>query len=177
MEERVRVRRAATNDLGAILGVLRANADDPSLFQQPEGQTRRTLNDFFVAEKDDGHIVGCIALHRHRRRIAELLALAVHPEVHGHGIGRALLKAAIDEAREYKSEIIWLGSRKTSYFEQFGFCPFSRWDLPVTVLLEKLRLVLQQPIRRWIPAIFGGHVFMKWTDSHRATVSPIRSLK
>jgi len=159
------LRPASLADVGAIRAILTANAKDRSLFQQPERQVRRTIGDFVVAEGEPGAVVGCAALHWHRASNAEILAVAVDPDVHGKGVGAALLRACIDRARQRGVETLWLATAKPAYFARFGFHPISRWRLPLGVLLTKLGLIFQQPPARWLPALLGRHAFMRHAAS------------
>ena len=167
--ERAVIRPAADTDIDAIQAILRANRSDPSLFQQPREQICRTLADFLVAADERGHVIGCTALRRDDAAWGEILAVAVDPAVHGRGVGSALVRAAVQRARESGVCRIWLGSAKPAYFARLGFRPISRWTLPLSTLWRKLRLVLQQPPSRWLPAILGRHRFMalELADRHR----------
>ena len=153
---------ATPADLPAIVALLASNRSDHSLFQQPRGQLARSLPEFLVA-RDGARVVGCLQVHPHPRGSVELLAVAVHPDRHGQGVGRALLGAGIDAARRLTEGRIWLGTAKPGYFARFGFRPMSRWALPLQILVGKLGRVAQQPPRRWLPALFGRHVFMELT--------------
>jgi amino-acid N-acetyltransferase len=108
----------------------------------------------------DQSIVGCAALKVIRDH-GEILAVAVSPAAHGHGIGGALMRACIDRAATHGVRVVWLATAKPSYFARFGFVRMSKWRLPLRVLLGKLRLIFEQPVRRWLPALFGRHTFMR----------------
>jgi amino-acid N-acetyltransferase len=155
------MRRAADADVPSILRVLRSNVDDRSLFQQPEHQVRKTLGDFFVTVGEDGGVTGCAALHWHSPENAEILAVAVSPELQGKGVGGRLMKECIAQALRTNADVqLWLATAKPQYFARFGFHPVSRFRLPAGVLWTKFRLIFQQPAGRWIPAIAGRHTFM-----------------
>jgi amino-acid N-acetyltransferase len=157
---RAAIRPAADTDIDAIEAILRANRRDPSLFQQPRDQIRRTLADFVVAANERGDVIGCTALHRHDAVWGEILAVAVDPAAHGRGVGAALVRAALRRARQSGLPRVWLGTAKPGYFARFGFRPISRWALPLSTLWRKFLLVLQQPPSRWLPAFLGRHRFM-----------------
>jgi amino-acid N-acetyltransferase len=157
------VRPIAAADVPTILSILRANSADSSLFQQPERQVRKTLHDFLLAVDQAGETVGCAALHRHSPSNAEILAVAVVPTVQKRGVGATLMRACIDRSVEQGVKFLWLATAKPDYFARFDFRPISRWSLPFLVLLTKLRLVFQQPLARWLPALLGRHTFMRWT--------------
>ncbi len=84
----------------------------------------------FVAE-EDGHIVGHVQLSRAWVRSAEILALGpigVFPDRQGQGIGRALIEAAVAEARvRGEMAVILLGD--PMIYPRFGFEPASRYGL------------------------------------------------
>ena len=151
---------ARPSDLPEIAGLLAANHADPSLFQQPAWQLARWLPEFLVA-RDQGRSVGCIQVHPHPRGSVELLAVAVRPDQQGRGVGSALMAAAVARALVLTRGPVWLGTAKPGYFARHGFTPFSRWRLPLVVLLGKVPRVFQQPVRRWLPSLFGRHVFMR----------------
>jgi amino-acid N-acetyltransferase len=155
------IRKADESDVRAIVDVLDANRADRSLFQQPEHQVRRTLGDFIVATGDADVVAGCAALHWHTPQNAEILAVAVSPDAQGKGVGGLLMKACISLANAGPTApLLWLATAKPDYFARFGFQPVSRFRLPAGVLWTKFRLVFQQPVGRWAPALAGRHMFM-----------------
>jgi len=153
------VTAARPSDLDAIHRTLRANRADPSLFQQPRADLAAGIDEFLVA-REGPHVVGCIQVHSHGRGGVEILAVAVHPDRHGRGVGGLMMRAAIARA-EALSPFVWLGTAKPAYFARHGFERMSRLRLPLRVLVGKLPKVARQPLRRWLPALFGRHVFMR----------------
>jgi amino-acid N-acetyltransferase len=154
----LQIRSAVEADVEHIYATLRANADDASLFQQSSQRIRKDLADFLVATLSD-RIVGCAALHHHSTDCVEILAVAVEPSLQGHGVGGALMRACLDRAAN--AEVVWLATAKPEYFAHYGFKPFSRWGLSMRTLLRKLGLIFEQPVGRWVPALFGRHTFMR----------------
>ena len=155
-------RPAAPDDVTAIRAILVANAAETSLFQQSERRIRKTLGDFILAVDGD-RVLGCAAVQWHRPTNAEILAVAVAPEAHGRGIGGALMRECI--ARAQATRCLWLATQKPDYFARFGFAPMSKWRLPFGVLVAKLLRLVEQPPRRWLPALFGRHTFMRFVRS------------
>lgn len=153
---------ARPQDLTPIFATMRANAHDPSLFQQRRTAVARQLGEFLVARStsSDADVLGCLQVHRHPGGSVEILAVAVRPDQQGRGVGSALMRAAVARARELTESRIWLGTAKPGYFARLGFVRMSRWRLPLVVLVGKLPKVAQQPLARWLPSIFGRHVFM-----------------
>ncbi len=153
------MRRATAADVEAIHRLLVANAADVSLFQQSDDRIRRDLDDFVVAI-EAGQQVGCAALHHHTRANTEILAVAVDPHAHGRGVGAALVRACMTDAARTGATFVWLATGKPDYFARYGFRRMSKWRLPPRVVLRKVRLVLEQPMHRWLPALLGRHTFM-----------------
>lgn len=139
--------------------MLIANAADTSLFQQSHSRIRRDLNDFVVAVEAEQQ-VGCAALHHHTPANAEILAVAVDPTAHGRGVGAILMQACIIDAARAGATFVWLATEKPDYFARYGFRRMSKWQLPPRIVLRKLQLVSEQPVHRWLPALFGRHTFM-----------------
>jgi amino-acid N-acetyltransferase len=158
------VRTATETDVEAIRAALIANAADTSLFQQSERRIRRNLGDFVVVI-DGGKLIGCAAVHRHTRTNGEILAVAVDPAAHGRGIGAILMKSCMMRAAEAGVTMLWLATAKPDYFARYGFARMSRFRLPPRILFRKLRLIFEQPARRWLAALFGRHTFMRLTSS------------
>lgn len=163
MDDAVAIGRAQAKDAVAISSILALNRDDPGLFQEAASAIAGTLEDFLVARDKAQQVVGCAGLHRDSHELAEIYAVAVSPACQGKGIGRRLMEACQERARSSGIREVWLATIKPEYFSRYGFQPISRWDLPASVLLRKLRQTVQQPFARWLPTLAGKHAFMRWT--------------
>jgi len=161
MVEEVTIGQATELDVRHIISVLLANRHDPSIFLRSEGDVRQNRRDFIVAKDRLGQVVGCAAVHAYSPTLGEILSVAVVPEFQGQGIGGRLVEECLRRARANGIEHLWLATVKPGYFARFGFKPISRWKLPVSVLLYKLRQVFQQPWERWLPALSGRFQFME----------------
>jgi len=161
MSSAVSFRNARHEDVERIRELLQSNLSEISLFQQPLRQVRRNLPEFVLAEVSTGSLVGCAQIHRFPRDIVEILAVSVHPDFQGQGIGNALMIRCIDSLIRQNARLLWLATAKPTYFSRFGFEAMSKWRLPLEVLRHKFFLVFQQPVSRWLPALLGRHTFMK----------------
>lgn len=159
MAEEAILGAATEDDVTGIVAVLLANREN--LFLRSKSDLRRNLGDFVVAKEPQGRILGCAALHKNSAMLTELLSVAVLPEYQGKGIGTRLMEECTQRAPARGVERLWLATLTPGYFARFGFQPISRWTLPTSVLLSKLRQVFQQPVNAWLPALFGRFVFME----------------
>ena len=124
-----------------------------------EEQDRRQLDDPVAAYLDPGgeiliaefhgRPVGCVALVPDGTGAYELSKMAISPALRGRGAGRALLRAAIDHAREMGARSLFLGSSKrlanaVHLYETAGFehvapetihMPYARADVFMQLVL------------------------------------------
>ncbi len=88
-------------------------------------------NSFLVAEVE-GRIVGAFQftviqqLSHHGGRVAQVESVIVHPSVRGHGIGEAMMRWAIGEARRRRCFRVQLTTNKVRkrahrFYERLGF--------------------------------------------------------
>ena len=157
----MRIEPATVQDTQAIVSIFIANKGDPGLFQESDAEVRRNLQDFLVARDANGKAVACSGLHRDSTELAEIYGVAVLPDLQGQGIGAMLIQKCKERAAASQVTHLWLATVKPEYFRRYSFRPISRWRLPASVLLRKVRQVFQQPVQRWVPALLGRHTFMK----------------
>jgi len=125
-----------------------------------EESDRKTLDDPFGAVVDRGgdvlivrdgeEIVGCVAIVPGRDGAFELSKMAVTPAARGRGLGRRLVQAAVDRARELGAVTVFLGSstklpNAVHLYEAAGFqhvpaeqiqlAPYARADVFMELVL------------------------------------------
>lgn len=93
----------------------------------------------FVAEQA-GRVVGFVAVRQHNRYSAEVHVIAVRPECHGQGLGRALLYHVEEWLRSRSIEFLQVKTlgpsrpnehydRTRRFYEHLGFRPLEENDL------------------------------------------------
>jgi N-acetylglutamate synthase-like GNAT family acetyltransferase len=116
------VRSATDGDYPAVIALLEAAG-------LPTAGVPRTLGDFLVADAGDG-LAGAIGLERYGSG-ALLRSAVVRPGDQGTGIGAALVRAALDRARDGGlREIYLLTTTAERWFPRFGFAPIEREQVP-----------------------------------------------
>lgn len=78
------------------------------------------LANCFVAERGD-RIVGCAALDVYSRKMAEIRSLAVSPDVQRMGIGKQLVEACVDRARQLHILEVMAITSTEEFFRSCGF--------------------------------------------------------
>jgi amino-acid N-acetyltransferase len=79
------------------------------------------VQDFRVAEDDDGTIIACGALHVLWADLGEIRTLAVHPDRRGSGVGALVLQDLIGTARELGLARLFALTFHTDFFARHGF--------------------------------------------------------
>jgi amino-acid N-acetyltransferase len=117
------VRRARTPDVAAIKAIVDIYAGSGRKLLAKELVTLyEDVQDFLVAELD-GQVVGCGALHVLWADLGEVRTLAVHPDQVKGRIGRDLLGALVDTARELGLSRLFALTFHTEFFGRAGFIP------------------------------------------------------
>ena len=86
-----------------------------------------------------GELAGCGALHFYTPQMAELRSLAVVETVKAAGIGRKIVAALLQEAREYSLDVVFAFTYVAPFFEKCGFRVVDRGSLPLKVWKDCLR--------------------------------------
>lgn len=79
---------------------------------------------FFVAEAEDGRLLGCCALDVYSKRLAEIRSLAVRTDELRSGVGSALVEACKARAREQGVRQLLAVTSTAGFFEKSGFSTF-----------------------------------------------------
>lgn len=93
------------------------------------------LREFIVAE-DEGRIVGSVAVDVFWADLAEVKSLAVADDRKGQGIGKKLVAAAFQDARELGVRKLFALTYEKGFFQAQGFEVIDRGTLPEKVWRE-----------------------------------------
>ncbi|MFE4972924.1 GNAT family N-acetyltransferase [Kitasatospora sp. NPDC056651] len=122
---------------------------DRAVLGDPFGHIVDPGGDVLLArEPGSGTVVGCVALLAHPDAVFELAKMAVSPGVQGRGIGRRLVAAAIDRARELGAARLFLGTNSRlapalHLYEDAGFVRITRDRLPVADYYARADILME----------------------------------
>lgn len=136
------IRPARVGDVPAIQELIRAFADRKLMIRRSLGELYESIREFFVATDDNGQIIGCSALHVFWDDLAELKCLAVSERVHGQGIGRRLIEACMEAARELEIKTVFTLTYVAEFFEKCGYHRIDKAELPHKIWNECVRCPL-----------------------------------
>jgi len=118
--EHVTVRRANKNDISAIQNCIEPFVKEGKILPRSLAELAEQVDQYFVAEAD-GQIVGCAVLEVYSPKLSEIRSLAVAAGAQRSGIGKRLVEACIERARnENILEVMAISSDET-FFQACGF--------------------------------------------------------
>jgi amino-acid N-acetyltransferase len=134
----LQTRKAGMRDIPNILALIDSYAAKGIMLPRTEFEMSENIRDFSVAY--DGEVLaGCGALHFYTPTTAEVRSLAVLPEMKQHGVGRALVEALEQEARDNDLESIFAFTYVPGFFQKLGFSEVERGELPLKAWKDCLR--------------------------------------
>jgi amino-acid N-acetyltransferase len=116
-------------DVDAALALINGYAAEDRMLARTRDLLVEHIHDFFVAESEDG-FEGCVSLAVLTPDLAEIRSLAVRPATSRRGIGRALVRSCIDEARRLGLKRVFALTLVPEFFERCGFTLVSLGRLP-----------------------------------------------
>ena len=149
------LRPARPADVRSIAELVRPYAERRVLVSKDLISYFEDIQEFIVAEEIPGvvgpggadsgdtpaapRIVGCGALHVMWDDIAEVRTLAVHPDALGTGLGSAILRELIAQAREMGLKRVFCMTFEEQFFGAHGFEPIEGTPVGADVFAEMLR--------------------------------------
>jgi amino-acid N-acetyltransferase len=125
----VNIRKARVGDIPSIHQLVNEYAEKGEMLGRSRSELYEGMRDFFVAERE-GSVVGCSALHVNWEDLAEVRSLVVSRELQGKGLGRDLVTACLEEARELGIAKIYALTYRPGFFERMGFSRVAKETLP-----------------------------------------------
>jgi len=137
------VRHAKISDARAISALINCYAEHDKMLFRSLAEIYEKLQTFLVVEADEA-VVGCCALEIIWSDLAEVKSLAVAPGQKGGGVGRALVGAALEQARQLGVPRVFALTLEPRFFEKVGFAVVKKEDLPMKVWSDCARCPKQQ---------------------------------
>ena len=150
----VHIRKARPSDVPAMLELINNYAQGGLMLPRTEFEMCENVRDFSLAcvgqaspsgATNSGatsaaeELAGCGALHFYTPQMAELRSLAVVETAKASGIGRKIVGALLEEAREYGLDVVFAFTYVAPFFEKCGFRVVDRGSLPLKVWKDCLR--------------------------------------
>jgi len=134
MASNVVVRRARATDAANIARLIELFADQKLMLRRTPEMVEMAIDDYVVGVDARDNIVACGALKEYSPSVAEIAAIAVSPDAHGRGVGKAIVGAV--EALAIKRDIydVFALTLQPEFFAAIGYQRVDRARYP-----EKIR--------------------------------------
>ncbi|MBA7640095.1 Amino-acid acetyltransferase [subsurface metagenome] len=137
------IRSAKISDVKAIHALISSYAERDKMLFRSMADIYKNLQAFTVAELE-GNVVGCCALEIIWSDLAEIKSLAVDEENTEKGIGKMLVTAAAEQARQLGLQRVFALTLKPDFFEKLGFEIVEKETLPMKVWSDCAKCPKQQ---------------------------------
>ena len=130
----VLVRRARLEDVEPIVRLIGAFADDALMLRRTPEMVELTIDDYLVGVDAWDRVIACGALKEYSPSVAEVAAIAVSRDVHGRGVGRAIVAAVEELAIKRGTFDVFALTLQPAFFTAIGYQRVDRARYP-----EKIR--------------------------------------
>ncbi|WP_456341551.1 N-acetyltransferase [Thermovibrio sp.] len=124
-----KVRKARITDAERIQFLINEYAKLGLMLPRSIQSIYENIRDFWVYE-EKGEVLGVCALTIFWGDLAEIRSLAVDSKHTGRGIGTALVKRALEEAKEFGIPRVFTLTYQVKFFEKLGFKVIDKEKLP-----------------------------------------------
>lgn len=115
------LRPARTSDVAAIKRLVAPLAEERILMAKETVAYYESLQEFRIAESNEGEVIGCGALHVMWEDLAEIRTLAAADSWRGRGVGHVLVENLLEEARALGVSRVFCLTFEVDFFKRHGF--------------------------------------------------------
>lgn len=137
------IRSAKIADVEAICSLINYYAERDKMLFRPLGDIYENLQAFTVAELN-GSVIGCCTLQIIWSDLAEIKSLAVDEANTDKGVGKMLVAAVTEQARQLGLPRIFALTLNPAFFEKLGFSVVEKDTLPMKVWSDCAKCPKQQ---------------------------------
>ena len=129
MKQNIMIRKATLNDIPSIQETIKPYAVRGEMLPRTLNDLYEHIRDFSVYENGN-RVLGVAALAVSWENIGEIRSLAILENSLSLGIGSALVKYCLEEARSLNVKKVFVLTYTSEFFEKLGFHPIDKEDLP-----------------------------------------------
>ena len=134
-EKKLILRKATIEEVEKIYKLINGFASKDEMLPRSLSELYENIRDFYVF-MEDTQLIGCAALHIFWKDLAEIKSLAVRGSHQRRGIGRKLVLACMQEAKELRIAKMFVLTYSPEFFEKCGFCRIEKAELPQKIWSE-----------------------------------------
>jgi amino-acid N-acetyltransferase len=129
------IRKASLHDAKTIKELISTYAKKDLMLEKSITKIWEDIRSFYVY-KDNEKVVGCCSIAICWEDLAEIKSLAVAESFQNKGIGKQLVSACIDDAKELGIKKIFTLTYQQEFFEKAGFKKDEKGNLPQKIWAE-----------------------------------------
>lgn len=133
-------RRARLRDVESMMALINSYAEQGLMLPRSRNMLYESIREFLIVE-DDERIIGVGALHVLWEDLAEIRALAVAPSYQRAGVGKRIVDALIEDARELGCLRVFSLTYQPGFFERCGFQLVEKEQMPPKVWKECINCI------------------------------------
>lgn len=133
------VRWARTSDVPLIQSLIEPLVQERILLGKDRVVFYEALQEFRIAETDDGEVIGCGALHVMWEDLGEVRTLAVADSWLHNGVGHTLLERLQEDARTLGLKRLFCLTFEVGFFTRHGYSPIGESVVDPDVYSELVR--------------------------------------
>jgi amino-acid N-acetyltransferase len=126
------LRNAKVGDAKTIFSLINEYAEQDKMLFRSMSDIYENIRSFHLAE-NEGTVVGCCALQIIWSELAEIKSLAIDKNFLGRGIGMALVKYVLEQAKELGIKKVFALTLEPEFFVKAGFETIEMEKLPMKV--------------------------------------------
>ncbi len=132
------LRKARISDIKTIHRLINDCAANGEMLSRSLAELYDNMRDYFVSE-EGGEVVGACALHVCWEDLAEIRSLCVLADFRRKGIGSELVRACLEEARDFRLERVFLLTYQEQFFGSLGFALIDKSKLPQKIWTDCIK--------------------------------------
>lgn len=125
----IRFYKPTVADIKAMQELVKEEVEKGKILLRTEDEMATTIRSYTVVEVD-GKMAGFTATHIHSPRLAEVRSLVVSEKFRGLKLGKKLVEACINEAKQYGIKQVLSLTYEKGFFESCGFREIAKEDIP-----------------------------------------------
>lgn len=115
------IRSPRSDEIDAVRNLFLDEVKAGRMLPRSVEDVHKYLDDWLIAEGDDGQVVGCVSLVFFNATLCEVRSLAVHVDYRGNGLGGKLIAGALALAQARGMQRVLTLTRAVRVFETMGF--------------------------------------------------------
>ena len=125
----IRFYKPTVADISKMQDIVKEEVATGKILLRTEDEMATTIRSYTIVEVD-GQMAGFTATHIHSPRLAEVRSLVVGEKFRGLKLGKKLVEACINEAKEYGIKQVLSLTYEKGFFESCGFREIAKEDIP-----------------------------------------------